>query len=246
MPRAAFAAHRYDAVLFDLDGVLTSTTALHIACWREALDGVLADWTARTGREQPPFDLEHDYLALSTASPATTARATSCAPAASTLPRRRSPADECRARLEPQAGARGPGARRATASRRSPAPSAGSSSCAPPACAPPSSPPARTATPSCAPPASSGLFELTVHGGDIRRSGCAASRPPTASSRPRGRLGVPPGRARSSSRTRSRAWRRAARGGFGLVVGVARGASAADLRAAGADIVVADLAELVA
>src|SRR3954447_15101877 len=57
MPRTAFEAHRYDAVLFDLDGVLTSTTALHIACWREALDAVLA------GTGQPPFDVERDYVA---------------------------------------------------------------------------------------------------------------------------------------------------------------------------------------
>jgi beta-phosphoglucomutase-like phosphatase (HAD superfamily) len=35
------------------------------------------------------------------------------------------------------------------------------------------------------------------------------------------------------------------RGGFGLVIGVARGAGAPALRAAGADLVVDDLAELV-
>jgi alpha,alpha-trehalase len=34
------------------------------------------------------------------------------------------------------------------------------------------------------------------------------------------------------------------RGGFGLVVGVGAGAHAADLRASGADVVVADLAEI--
>ena len=35
-------------------------------------------------------------------------------------------------------------------------------------------------------------------------------------------------------------------GGFGLVIGVARGAAPRALRAAGADVVVADLAELAA
>ena len=64
MPRTPLDGHRYDAVLFDLDGVLTSTTALHEACWREALDAVLAEWSARTGTPQPPFDLERDYVAL--------------------------------------------------------------------------------------------------------------------------------------------------------------------------------------
>ena len=43
----------FDAVLFDLDGVLTSTTPLHAACWKEAFDEVLPE----------PFDVERDYLA---------------------------------------------------------------------------------------------------------------------------------------------------------------------------------------
>ena len=32
-----------DAVLFDLDGVLTSTTALHIDCWKRTFDPLLAE-----------------------------------------------------------------------------------------------------------------------------------------------------------------------------------------------------------
>jgi beta-phosphoglucomutase-like phosphatase (HAD superfamily) len=39
----------YDAVLFDLDGALTSTAALHVTCWKRVFDAALADWTARTG-----------------------------------------------------------------------------------------------------------------------------------------------------------------------------------------------------
>jgi beta-phosphoglucomutase-like phosphatase (HAD superfamily) len=44
----------FEAVLFDLDGVLTSTAALHARCWKATFD------------ELPllePFDIEHDYLA---------------------------------------------------------------------------------------------------------------------------------------------------------------------------------------
>src|SRR6188472_3990102 len=52
----------YDAVLFDLDGVLTSTAALHASCWKSVFDQALADWTARTGQPQEPFG-EADYLA---------------------------------------------------------------------------------------------------------------------------------------------------------------------------------------
>ena len=29
---------RYDAVLFDLDGVLTDTAKLHAACWKQMFD----------------------------------------------------------------------------------------------------------------------------------------------------------------------------------------------------------------
>ena len=32
---------RYDAVLFDLDGVLTSTASLHTACWKHVFDDFL-------------------------------------------------------------------------------------------------------------------------------------------------------------------------------------------------------------
>jgi alpha,alpha-trehalose phosphorylase len=44
-----------DAVLFDLDGVLTSTTALHIDCWKRTFDPLLAD----LGQE--PFDPHREY-----------------------------------------------------------------------------------------------------------------------------------------------------------------------------------------
>ena len=46
----------YDAVLFDLDGVLTSTAALHAQCWKVTFDAVLAQ------HGQEPFDIERDYL----------------------------------------------------------------------------------------------------------------------------------------------------------------------------------------
>jgi alpha,alpha-trehalose phosphorylase len=44
-----------DAVLFDLDGVLTSTTPLHIACWKRTFDPLLAQWG------QAPFDAGREY-----------------------------------------------------------------------------------------------------------------------------------------------------------------------------------------
>jgi alpha,alpha-trehalose phosphorylase len=44
-----------DAVLFDLDGVLTSTTALHIDCWKRTFDPLLAELG------QAPFDPHREY-----------------------------------------------------------------------------------------------------------------------------------------------------------------------------------------
>jgi alpha,alpha-trehalose phosphorylase len=52
----------FDAVLFDLDGVLTATSALHAAAWKQTFDAVLAECELRTGLAQEPFDLGRDYL----------------------------------------------------------------------------------------------------------------------------------------------------------------------------------------
>jgi alpha,alpha-trehalose phosphorylase len=52
----------FDAVLFDLDGVLTATSALHAAAWKQTFDAVLTTSARRTGVPQAPFDAERDYL----------------------------------------------------------------------------------------------------------------------------------------------------------------------------------------
>jgi beta-phosphoglucomutase family hydrolase len=53
---------QYDAVLFDLDGVITDTANLHAACWKQMFDGYLATRAAHAGEESRPFDLATDYL----------------------------------------------------------------------------------------------------------------------------------------------------------------------------------------
>ncbi|MBL7496168.1 beta-phosphoglucomutase family hydrolase [Frankia sp. CNm7] len=50
-----------DACLFDLDGVLTSTAQVHAAAWKEMLDEFLENWASRSGDPEEPFDLERDY-----------------------------------------------------------------------------------------------------------------------------------------------------------------------------------------
>jgi beta-phosphoglucomutase family hydrolase len=70
---------RFDAVIFDLDGVVTQTAAVHAAAWKRLFDAYLAERAARTGTSPGgdgadaaggaadardplrPFDLETDY-----------------------------------------------------------------------------------------------------------------------------------------------------------------------------------------
>ena len=47
----SIALRDFDAVLFDLDGVLTTTRAVHAAAWKRAFDEFLADWDARQRHE---------------------------------------------------------------------------------------------------------------------------------------------------------------------------------------------------
>jgi len=56
------AAPPQDAVIFDMDGVVTDTAAVHAAAWKRLFDPVLAD-DRSGGRSAPqrPFDLDLDY-----------------------------------------------------------------------------------------------------------------------------------------------------------------------------------------
>ena len=56
-PTPDITSERYDAVLFDLDGVLTSTASLHARAWKETFDGLLREHAPG----QAPFDADHDY-----------------------------------------------------------------------------------------------------------------------------------------------------------------------------------------
>jgi beta-phosphoglucomutase family hydrolase len=50
------------ACLFDLDGVLTSTAAVHAAAWKAMFDAYLGDRSARTGEPFRPFEVVPDYV----------------------------------------------------------------------------------------------------------------------------------------------------------------------------------------
>ncbi|WP_088317533.1 HAD family phosphatase [Kineosporia sp. R_H_3] len=52
-----------EACLFDLDGVLTRTATVHAAAWKEMFDAFLRTRAERSGEEFVPFDPEDDYEA---------------------------------------------------------------------------------------------------------------------------------------------------------------------------------------
>jgi beta-phosphoglucomutase family hydrolase len=52
---------RYDAVLLDLDGVITDTASVHAACWKQMFDDYLQKRATQRGEAFRPFDLATDY-----------------------------------------------------------------------------------------------------------------------------------------------------------------------------------------
>ena len=237
----------YDAVLFDLDGVLTPTAALHAACWKQTFDPLLAEWGRRAGTCPEPFDAEHDYLTH-----------------VDGKLRDDGVRDFLRARgiAAPEAGPDGPpesgrckaiGRRKQALVERRPerrrhrgvprARSAGCASCATPASGPPSSRRARTRRRCCARRASTRSSTRPSTVATSTRLGLTGKPAPDGFLEAARRLAVAPANAvvvedALAGVAAGRA------GGFGLVIGVARRAAPAELRSAGADIVVADLAEM--
>ena len=53
---------QFEAMLFDLDGVLTPTAKIHAACWKRVFDEFLQSRAEATGEPFVPFDLPQDYL----------------------------------------------------------------------------------------------------------------------------------------------------------------------------------------
>jgi beta-phosphoglucomutase family hydrolase len=53
----------FDAVLFDLDGVLTATARIHASCWKSMFDEFLRGHADRNQQRFVPFDVQRDYEA---------------------------------------------------------------------------------------------------------------------------------------------------------------------------------------
>jgi beta-phosphoglucomutase-like phosphatase (HAD superfamily) len=58
---AVFTPERFDAVLLDLDGVLTSTARIHARSWKQTFDDFLRARSKHTGEPFRPFDINSDY-----------------------------------------------------------------------------------------------------------------------------------------------------------------------------------------
>jgi beta-phosphoglucomutase family hydrolase len=57
----AITRDQYDAVLLDLDGVITDTASVHAACWKQMFDEYLQKRAMQRGEAFRPFDPATDY-----------------------------------------------------------------------------------------------------------------------------------------------------------------------------------------
>ena len=57
----AITRDQYDAVLLDLDGVITDTASIHAAAWKQMFDAYLQQRAADTGEPFRPFEIATDY-----------------------------------------------------------------------------------------------------------------------------------------------------------------------------------------
>jgi beta-phosphoglucomutase family hydrolase len=59
---AAGAVERFDAMLFDLDGVITDTASVHARAWKALFDEFLEQWATENGTSCEPFEIATDYV----------------------------------------------------------------------------------------------------------------------------------------------------------------------------------------
>jgi beta-phosphoglucomutase family hydrolase len=59
--KSAISRDRFDAVLLDLDGVITDTASIHAACWKQMFDEYLQKRAMQRGEAFHPFEIATDY-----------------------------------------------------------------------------------------------------------------------------------------------------------------------------------------
>lgn len=60
-PILVISPEQFDAVIFDMDGVVTQTAHVHAAAWKKMFDTYLAARGACSGESYAPFSIQHDY-----------------------------------------------------------------------------------------------------------------------------------------------------------------------------------------
>jgi len=235
-----------DAVLFDMDGVVTDTAAAHAAAWRSLFDEYLKARADRGGDAYRPFDIRHDYRMYVDGKPRYDGVRSFLASRGIELPHGNEhdgieAQTVCglgnrkdrrfRAWLEQNRVEAYPGTLALVAALRQAS--------------------IRTAVFSASRNAESVLrsagvldrFDARVDGGDLARLGLPGKPDPAMLREAAARLGASPERCVVVEDAIAGV-EAGARGGFGLVVGVDRGGYGDALRKAGAHLVVHDLAEL--
>ena len=234
-----------DAVIFDLDGVITDTASVHAAAWKRMFDQFLADYAGHEGEDQRAFS-EDDYYLYVDGKPrydgvqsflgsrgiSLPRGDTADAPKADTACGLGNRKDELflaqlRERgvvpfpssIELLHGLRARGCRTAIISA------------------------SRNCTDVLDAAGVTGLFDAKVDGVDADELGLSGKPDPAVFLEAASRLGVEPGRAAvvEDALAGVEAGRR---GRFGLVIGVDRGGHTEALRQRGADVVVGDLREV--
>lgn len=244
-PTASAALSPFDAVIFDLDGVVTDTASLHEAAWKQLFEGVLADPRIPVEAQKDPFTTA-DYLKYVDGRPREAGVETFLAARGITLPAG-SPRDGAGkwsvhglAKLKDQLfkerlgrdGVRTFPGTVALIERlrleRIPVALATSS---------------RNASAVLAAAGLSGSFDLVMNGVIAGELGLPGKPDPAVFLEIVHRLGVPPARTVviEDAIAGVEAGRR---GGFGLVVGIDRADRRAELEAAGADVVLTDVGQL--
>jgi alpha,alpha-trehalase len=236
---------RYDAIILDLDGVVTDTASVHELAWRRLFVGVLRHRVERADEAGRPFSHE-DYLTYVNGKPRHDGARDFLASRGMKF-RRGTPSDPPEretiwgfARRKDGyfvelLAARGlrvfSGAVRLVSDlRRDGIPAAVVSS-------------SRHCRMVLAAAGLSALFPARVDGIDAERLGLPLEPDPAVFWEAARRLGVPPERAIVVENTASKV-AAAVRGGFGLVIGIDRHGNGEQLRSSGADIVVTSLDEL--
>lgn len=235
-----------DAVIFDMDGVVTDTASVHGEAWKRLFDTFLAEWARRRGEPFVPFSIEHDYRRYVDGKPRNAGVADFLASRGITLPLGEpdDPADRetvCGlasrkngyflAHIETAGVKAFSSTVDFIAQLHAQGISAGIISAS------------RNAEPVLAAAGVRDIFEVKVDGTDAAALGLPGKPDPAVFLEAARQLGVPPGRAAVVEDALAGVQAGRA-GGFAVVVGVDRLSHPDALLAGGADVVVADLAGL--